>query len=69
MNITYEDFKDYCSSGLVNYSLQDFTAFSIMFVVPESRIERISSALELYWIALGGVVGAYVGISSWTRRG
>jgi NADH:ubiquinone oxidoreductase subunit E len=45
------------------------TAFSIMFVVPESRIERISSALELYWIALGGVVGAYVGISSWTRRG
>ena len=45
------------------------SAFALMFFVPESRLATLDGLLELYWIALGGVVGAYVGISSWTRKG
>lgn len=44
------------------------SGFSIMFFVPESRLEKINSMLELYWISLGGIVGAYVGISTWMSR-
>ena len=45
------------------------SAFALMFFVPESRLASLDGLLELYWIALGGVVGAYVGISSWTKKG
>ena len=45
------------------------SAFLIMFLVPDERLEKIKDMLDLYWIALGGVVGAYVGISAWTKRG
>lgn len=45
------------------------SAIAIMFFVPDSRLEKIKDMLDLYWIALGGVVGAYVGISAWTKRG
>lgn len=45
------------------------SAFFIMFLVPDERLEKIKDMLDLYWIALGGVVGAYVGISAWTKRG
>lgn len=44
------------------------TAFSLIFVVPEARLEKLSGLLELYWISLGGIVGAYVGISAWINR-
>jgi hypothetical protein len=40
-----------------------------MFLVPDSRLDKLKDMLDLYWIALGGVVGAYVGISAWTKRG
>jgi cytochrome bd-type quinol oxidase subunit 2 len=45
------------------------TAVALMFFVPDERLAKLDGLLELYWIALGGVVGAYVGISSWTKRG
>lgn len=45
------------------------SAFCLMFVVSDERLAKLDGLLELYWIALGGVVGAYVGISSWTKRG
>lgn len=45
------------------------SAFVIMFLVPDERLDKIKDMLDLYWIALGGVVGAYVGISAWTKRG
>jgi hypothetical protein len=45
------------------------SAFALMFFVPDERLTSLDGLLELYWIALGGVVGAYVGISSWTRKG
>jgi cytochrome bd-type quinol oxidase subunit 2 len=45
------------------------SAILIMFFVPDSRLDKIKEMLDLYWIALGGVVGAYVGISAWTKRG
>lgn len=44
------------------------SAFALMFFVPESRLEKIKDMLDLYWIALGGVVGTYVGISTWMTK-
>lgn len=45
------------------------TAAALIFFVPDSRLDKIKDLLDLYWIALGGVVGAYVGISAWTKKG
>ena len=44
------------------------SGFALMFFVPESRLNQLDGLLELYWIALGSVVGAYVGISTWMSR-
>lgn len=44
------------------------TAAAILFVVPETKLERIKDMLDLYWIALGSIVGAYVGISTWMSK-
>ena len=44
------------------------SAFALMFFVPESRLEKIKDMLDLYWIALGGVIGTYVGISTWMTK-
>lgn len=44
------------------------SAFAIMFFIPESRLQRINAMLDLYWISLGGIVGAYVGISTWMSK-
>lgn len=45
-----------------------FTAVALLFFVPETRLEKIKDMLDLYWIALGGVVGTYVGISTWMTK-
>lgn len=44
------------------------SGIGIMFFVPESRLQKIGSMLDLYWISLGGIVGAYVGISTWMSK-
>ena len=44
------------------------SGFSLMFFVPESRLSQLNGILELYWISLGGIVGAYVGMSAWASR-
>lgn len=44
------------------------TAFSLMFLVSDARLEKIKDMLDLYWISLGGIVGAYVGISTWMTK-
>jgi len=44
------------------------SAFAIMFFIPESRLQKINAMLDLYWISLGGIVGAYVGISTWMSK-
>ena len=44
------------------------SGFAIMFFIPESRLQRINAMLDLYWISLGGIVGAYVGISTWMSK-
>lgn len=44
------------------------TALAILFLVPETRLDKIKDMLDLYWIALGGVVGTYVGISTWMTK-
>lgn len=45
------------------------TALLLIFCVPESKIEKLGAVLELYWLSLGGIVGAYVGISAWHKKG
>ena len=44
------------------------SAFCIIFLVPENRLEQLNGLLELYWISLGGIVGAYVGMSAWASK-
>lgn len=44
------------------------TAFAVLFFVPETKLDRIKDMLDLYWISLGGIVGAYVGISTWMTK-
>lgn len=40
----------------------------VMFIIPESRLKSLSGLLELYFISLAGIVGAYVGISTWMTK-
>lgn len=44
------------------------SGFSLMFLVPENRLAQLNGILELYWLSLGGIVGAYVGMSAWAQR-
>jgi Co/Zn/Cd efflux system component len=44
------------------------SGFSMMFLVPETRLKTLDGLLEIYWIALGSIVGAYVGISTWMSK-
>ena len=44
------------------------SGFAIMFFIPEARLQKINAMLDLYWISLGGIVGAYVGISTWMSK-
>ena len=46
-----------------------FTAIALMFFVDETRLEKLSGLLELYWLGLGGVVATYVGVSAWNKKG
>jgi hypothetical protein len=44
------------------------SGFSMMFLIPETRLKMLDGLLEIYWIALGSIVGAYVGISTWMTK-
>jgi uncharacterized membrane protein len=44
------------------------TALLLMFVVPSDRITLLEEILAMYFIALGSIVGAYVGISTWMTK-
>lgn len=44
------------------------SGFSMMFLIPETRLKTLDGLLEIYWIALGSIVGAYVGISTWMSK-
>jgi uncharacterized membrane protein len=44
------------------------TAILLMFVVPSDRITLLEEILAMYFIALGSIVGAYVGISTWMTK-
>lgn len=44
------------------------SGFSLMFLVPETRLTKLTNMLDLYWISLGGIVGAYVGITAWMSK-
>ena len=44
------------------------SGFSLMFLVPESRLKSLDGLLELYWIGLLGIAGTYVGVSTWMSK-
>ena len=37
-------------------------------VIPDSRVSALSDLLGLFYIALAGVVGAYMGVSAWMSK-
>jgi hypothetical protein len=37
-------------------------------VIPDSRVTALSDLLGLFYIALAGVVGAYMGVSAWMSK-
>lgn len=45
------------------------TAFCLMFLVSDDKLNKLDGLLELYWLGLGGVVATYVGVSAWNKRG
>jgi hypothetical protein len=44
------------------------SGLGLIFFVPESRLEKLNDILDLYWISLATIVGAYVGISTWLSK-
>lgn len=44
------------------------SGFAVMFFVPESRLDQLNGILEIYFISLASIVGAYVGISTWMTK-
>jgi len=44
------------------------SGFALMFLIPEARLQKLGPMLDLYWISLGGITGAYVGISTWMSK-
>lgn len=44
------------------------SGFALMFLIPEARLQKLGAMLDLYWISLGGITGAYVGISTWMSK-
>jgi len=44
------------------------SGFSMMFLIPETRLKTLDGLLEIYWIGLSSIVGAYVGISTWMSK-
>lgn len=44
------------------------SGFALMFFIPEARLQKLGAMLDLYWISLGGITGAYVGISTWMSK-
>lgn len=44
------------------------TMVSLLFFVPETKLERLENIIDLFWIGLASVVGAYVGIETWMNK-
>ena len=44
------------------------TMLSLLFFVPESKIEKLDGLMDLYWIGLSSIVGAFVGIETWMHK-
>ena len=40
----------------------------VMFIVPETRLKSLSGLIELYFLSLASITGAYVGISTWMSK-
>jgi|TARA_R100000963_G_C4636811_1_gene100800 hypothetical protein len=40
----------------------------IVTMVPENRLTKLSSLLDLWFISLGGIVGAYMGFATWASK-
>ena len=44
------------------------TMVSLLFFVPESKIEKLDGLMDLYWIGLSSIVGAVFGIETWMHK-
>jgi hypothetical protein len=44
------------------------TFFLFTPIITDSRIEALSDLLGLFYISCAGIVGAYVGVTSWMAR-
>lgn len=49
-------------------SMLVFTAMVFTPVFPDSRIDALADLLGLFYVAQAGVVGAYMGFTSWMSR-
>lgn len=44
------------------------SGFCVLFIVPETRLKNLSGLIELYFLSLASITGAYVGISTWMSK-
>lgn len=44
------------------------SGFCVLFIVPETRLKSLSGLIELYFLSLASITGAYVGISTWMSK-
>jgi hypothetical protein len=44
------------------------SGFCVLFIVPETRLKNLGGLIELYFISLASITGAYVGISTWMSK-
>lgn len=49
-------------------SMLVFTVFLFLPIFSDSRIEALADVLGLFYVAQAGVVGAYMGFTSWMSR-
>lgn len=45
-----------------------FTALMFLPVIPDSRINALGEPIGLFYIAMAGIVGAFMGVTAWMSR-
>ncbi len=45
-----------------------FTIILMLPIIPESRLKLMGEVSSMFYIAMAGIVGAYMGMSAWMAR-
>lgn len=45
-----------------------FTAFLFLPVVPDARIKLLGDISSMFYIAMAGIVGAFMGVTAWMSK-